>query len=46
MIDGINALAAMADWVLPGINKGRFLTGRTRHARLPDFILDAGQSWW
>lgn len=29
MRDCINALAAQADWVLPGLEEGRFLTGQT-----------------
>lgn len=42
MIDSINALAAKADWVLPGLSEGRRLTGRTEAHDIAGFYLDQG----
>ena len=42
MIRDINALAAHADWVLPGINEGRLLTGYDDPSDIAAFYLDQG----
>lgn len=42
MIAEINALAAKADWVLPGLAEGRILTGRTTPEDIAAFYLDRG----
>lgn len=44
MIAGVNSLAAMADWVLPGIGEGRLLTGYQTPADIAAFYLDRGAS--
>jgi sugar/nucleoside kinase (ribokinase family) len=38
----INALAARADWVLPGLAEGRLLTGRETPEAIADFYLERG----
>ena len=42
MIREINALAALADWVLPGLGEGRLLTGFDDPADIAAFYLDQG----
>ncbi len=42
MIREINALAALAHWVLPGLNEGRLLTGLDDPADIAAFYLDQG----
>ena len=42
MIREINALAAHADWVLPGLGEGRLLTGFDDPADIAAFYLDQG----
>ncbi len=42
MIREINALAALADWVLPGLSEGRLLTGFDDPADIAAFYLDQG----
>ncbi|NVZ59681.1 sugar kinase [Pseudomonas edaphica] len=42
MIGEINALAALADWVLPGLGEGRLLTGFDDPADIAAFYLDQG----
>lgn len=42
MISAINALAALADWVLPGLGEGRLLTGYDDPADIAAFYLDQG----
>lgn len=42
MIDVLNRLAAQADWVMPGIEEGRLLTGRDDAAGIADFYLERG----
>jgi 2-dehydro-3-deoxygluconokinase len=42
MIDQLNALAAKSDWVLPGIEEGRALTGRRDPSGIADFYLERG----
>src|SRR5258708_11740034 len=42
MIEGLNALAALADWVLPGIGEGGILTGYTQPDDIARFYLDQG----
>lgn len=42
MIRDINALAAHADWVLPGISEGRLLTGYDDPSDIAAFYLDQG----
>jgi 2-dehydro-3-deoxygluconokinase len=38
----VNHLAAQADWVLPGIDEGRFLTGATTPEGIARFYLERG----
>jgi len=38
----INALAALADWVMPGLEEGRLLTGQDTPDRIARFYRDAG----
>jgi sugar/nucleoside kinase (ribokinase family) len=40
----INALAARADWVLPGLAEGQLLTGRKMPEAIADFYLERGAS--
>ncbi|MET3512382.1 2-dehydro-3-deoxygluconokinase [Pseudacidovorax sp. 1753] len=40
----INALAAKADWVLPGLEEGRLLTGETTPEAIARFYREAGAS--
>ncbi|MGN8197424.1 sugar kinase [Salinisphaera sp. RV14] len=42
MREAINALAAKADWVLPGIDEGEILTGSRVPEAIADFYLGAG----
>jgi 2-dehydro-3-deoxygluconokinase len=42
MIDQLNALAAKCDWILPGIEEGRVLTGRSDPSGIADFYLGKG----
>lgn len=42
MRDTLNALAAHADWVLPGHEEGRLLTGQTTPADVAAWYLDRG----
>jgi 2-dehydro-3-deoxygluconokinase len=42
MIERINALATQAQWVLPGLEEGRVLTGRTAPADIAAFYLERG----
>ncbi|RAE05578.1 sugar kinase, partial [Burkholderia multivorans] len=42
MATTLNALAALADWVLPGLAEGRQLTGRDTPADIARFYLDQG----
>ncbi|WP_341315516.1 sugar kinase [Paraburkholderia sp. IMGN_8] len=42
MVEGLNALAALADWVLPGIGEGGILTGYTKPDDIARFYLDQG----
>lgn len=42
MIGEINALAALADWVLPGLSEGQLLTGFEDPADIAAFYLDQG----
>ncbi len=42
MREAINALAAKADWVLPGIDEGEILTGSREPEVIADFYLGAG----
>lgn len=42
MVETLNALAAYADWVLPGIGEGKVLTGYDRPEDIARFYLDAG----
>jgi 2-dehydro-3-deoxygluconokinase len=42
MIEGINGLAARANWVLPGVGEGRILTPFTAPAEIAGFYLDRG----
>lgn len=42
MVREINALASLADWVLPGLGEGRLLTGFDDPADIAAFYLDRG----
>jgi 2-dehydro-3-deoxygluconokinase len=42
MIDCMNQLAALSDWVLPGLAEGRLLTGRDSPQAIADFYLERG----
>lgn len=42
MRDGINTLAALADWVLPGLEEGRLLTGADSPESIADFYRRRG----
>lgn len=42
MCDTINTLAAKADWVLPGLEEGKRLTGRETPKGIADFYLEGG----
>ncbi|WP_144173359.1 sugar kinase [Pseudomonas sp. Kh13] len=42
MVREVNALAAKADWVLPGLEEGRLLTGQRTPADIAAFYLDQG----
>ncbi|TFH84853.1 sugar kinase [Billgrantia azerbaijanica] len=42
MCETVNALAARADWVLPGLAEGRRLTGRDTPEAIADFYLERG----
>ncbi|WP_206998306.1 sugar kinase [Trinickia mobilis] len=42
MAASLNALAALADWVLPGIGEGRTLTGFDQPEDIASFYLEAG----
>lgn len=42
MVQEINALAVKADWVLPGLEEGRLLTGRQTPEAIAGFYLEHG----
>ncbi|MEO7150144.1 MAG: sugar kinase [Burkholderiaceae bacterium] len=42
MIDGVNRLAVLADWMLPGLAEGRLLTGRDDPPGIAAWYLDRG----
>jgi 2-dehydro-3-deoxygluconokinase len=42
MVEGLNALAALSDWVLPGIGEGEILTGYTQPEDIARFYLEQG----
>ncbi|MBB3103364.1 sugar kinase [Azomonas macrocytogenes] len=42
MIETINSLAVLADWVMPGLAEGRLLTGYDKPADIAAFYLDQG----
>lgn len=42
MVQEITRVAALADWVLPGLEEGRLLTGRERPADIAAYYLDRG----
>ncbi len=42
MINTLNRLATHADWVLPGLDEGRLLTGRDSAAGIADYYLERG----
>jgi sugar/nucleoside kinase (ribokinase family) len=42
MVEGLNRLAAHADWVLPGLDEGRLLTGRDSPPGIAEFYLERG----
>ena len=44
MRDTLNGLAAQADWVLPGLDEGRQLTGQQTPEDIAQFYLQAGAS--
>jgi len=42
MVEALNALAAHADWVMPGVSEGKILTGFTKPEDIARFYLDQG----
>jgi 2-dehydro-3-deoxygluconokinase len=42
MVECLNRLASMSDWVLPGLAEGRLLTGRDSAEGIADFYLERG----
>lgn len=44
MVEAVNALAARADWVLPGIEEGEILTGESTPERIAAFYRAQGAS--
>jgi 2-dehydro-3-deoxygluconokinase len=42
MAESLNALAALADWVLPGVSEGLTLTGHAKPEDIAAFYLDQG----
>ena len=42
MVEGLNALAELADWVLPGIGEGEILTGYSKPEDIARFYLERG----
>lgn len=42
MVDGLNQLSTFSDWVLPGLEEGRLLTGRDSAQGIADFYLERG----
>jgi len=42
MVEALNELATLADWVLPGIGEGEILTGFTKAEDIASFYLDRG----
>lgn len=42
MIDCLNRLAALSDWVMPGLEEGRLLTGCDSAEQIADFYLSRG----
>lgn len=44
MVRVINALAAKADLVLPGVSEGKILMGSEQPAKIADFFLEQGQT--
>lgn len=42
MVDTLNAVAALCDWVLPGLNEGQTLTGANHAEEVARFYLDTG----
>jgi 2-dehydro-3-deoxygluconokinase len=42
MVECLNQLALCADWVLPGLEEGRLLTGRDTPQGIADFYLERG----
>ncbi len=45
MRQGIKELANRADWVMPGLEEGRFLTGQDSPEGIADFYLKLGAQW-
>ena len=44
MVETLNRLASVSDWVLPGLEEGRLLTGRESPEAVADFYLEHGAS--
>jgi len=42
MVEKLNRLASMADWVLPGLKEGQILTGQQNPEGIADFYLTRG----
>jgi 2-dehydro-3-deoxygluconokinase len=42
MAESLNALAALTDWVMPGVSEGLILTGYSKPADIAQFYLDQG----
>lgn len=45
MANTLNSLAAQCDWVLPGLQEGRILTGLSTPEEIAGFYLDRGAQW-
>ena len=46
MVDGLNRLAALADWILPGLDEGRLLTGCNDAPASPPTTSSAARAVW
>ena len=44
MIDCLNRMASLSDWVMPGLEEGRLLAGRDSPQAVADFYLERGAS--
>lgn len=44
MVDCLNRLASLSDWILPGLAEGQLLSGRSEPEAIADFYLERGAS--